>query len=312
MNLTEIKAEYKFRRKRNYKLITPCCGRSNKDGKFVNYEGLSDNYGYCHSCGKTTFPPKIFRNDNGEEVYWNEVTNKYEQVNGMVTKYIPPIRPKVETPIKYILDKIVMDSTNMEPENNLLYYIRNNYGHDATEDMIDEYLIGTDKSGYVIFWFIDIDDKVRKAKIIQYSEEGKRTSNIRSPYLNEHGYKACLFGEHLLKFSDKEKKIVLLVESEKTAIIASIVLPEYIWIAYGGINGLTNDKLKVLIGWKVLIIPDMSENAVSIINKKIPIMKDLGIKASIWDMTDGKTNEELKKEGLYNKDLEDIIRNFKK
>jgi hypothetical protein len=29
----------------------------------------------------------------------------------------------------------------------------------------------------------------------------------------------------------------------KTAIVGYINLPEYIWIAYGGINGLTKNKL---------------------------------------------------------------------
>jgi len=312
MDLTEIKTEYKFSRKRNYKMVTPCCGRTNKDGKFVNFEGLPDEYGFCHSCGKTTKPPKLYTNENGEEVYWNDVLNKYEKTSGMVTKHISKPYPKVETPIKYIPDKIVMESSNVEPENALLYFIRNKYGHEATEDMIDYYLIGTDEKGFAIFWLIDANTKVRKSKVIQYNANGKRTSNILSPYLNEQGYKACLFGEHLLYIADKSTVTVVLVESEKTAIIASIVLPDFLWMAYGGINGLTTDKLKALIGYRVLIIPDMSENAVTIINKKIPIMKDLGIKAHIWDMTEGKTDDELKEEGLYNQDLEDVLRNLKK
>jgi hypothetical protein len=312
MELTEIKTEYKFNRKRNYRLTTPCCGRTNKDGKFVNYEGLPDNYGFCHSCGKTTLPPKIYKNEKGEEVYWNTVLNRYENVNG---SFVPrPVAVKnttTEMPIKYIPDKILLDSTFVEPENNLLYFIRKTYGSDATEETIDNYYIGTDKNGYAIFWFIDINLKVRKSKVIQYNNQGKRTSNISSPYLNKDGYKTCLFGEHFLKNVDKLKDIIILVESEKTAIISSLVLPQYFWLAYGGINGLTDDKIKVLRGFRILIIPDMSANAVSIIYRKIHHMREQGFTVDIWDMTNGKTDDQLKQEGLYNQDLEDVIRNLK-
>ena len=54
INLMEQKL--KFEKKRNYGIITPCCGKSNKDGKFVNYQALPEQFGYCHSCGKTTLP----------------------------------------------------------------------------------------------------------------------------------------------------------------------------------------------------------------------------------------------------------------
>lgn len=42
----------------------------------------------------------------------------------------------------------------------------------------------------------------------------------------------CLFGEHLLK--KYPNKTVALVESEKTAIICSALMPDYIWLATGG------------------------------------------------------------------------------
>lgn len=40
------------------------------------------------------------------------------------------------------------------------------------------------------------------------------------------------FGEHLLQ--DKVNANVALVESEKTAVICALLLPEYIWLATGG------------------------------------------------------------------------------
>ena len=65
----------------------------------------------------------------------------------------------------------------------------------------------------------------------------------------------CLFGEHLLpQHSDKT---VALVESEKTAIICSAMMPQYLWLATGGKSGLTSERLSSLKGRKILVFPDI-------------------------------------------------------
>ncbi|MBK9025621.1 MAG: hypothetical protein IPL69_17065 [Saprospiraceae bacterium] len=46
------------------------------------------------------------------------------------------------------------------------------------------------------------------------------------------------------------------MESEKTAIIASVYLPQFTWLASGGKAGLTKDKLEVLKGRNVNLYPD--------------------------------------------------------
>ncbi|RLD80322.1 MAG: hypothetical protein DRJ07_10595 [Bacteroidetes bacterium] len=313
MKLDKIKLDLKFNQKRNFKLITPCCNKSNRDGKYINYMGMVDRYGYCHSCGKVSLPKQEYQDEKGEKYVWNENLEKFEKVfdTGMVNQTITehkPIDPSKKIELKYIDPSLVKESIQHQPENNLLAYIRKTYGDEKTERVINLYYLGTDAIGYTLFWNVDKNLMVRKAKAIKYDTSGKRTSKIRSPFLNEDGYKACLFGEHLLKFGDKDKDIYVLVESEKTAIISSIILPEYWWLAYGGINGLTSDKMKVLKGFRVLIIPDMSENAVSIIKNKLPLMMQLGIHAEIWDMIDGRSDEQLKQDLDYNNDLEDIIK----
>ena len=106
----------------------------------------------------------------------------------------------------------------------------------------------------------------------------------------------------------KAKKTIVLTESKKTDNIGYILFPKYVWAAYGGINGLTVNKVNPLIGHNLLIIPDRSENAVSIILNKIPFLISLAINAKIWDMTESKTDEQLKLEGIYNNDLEDVFR----
>ena len=64
----------------------------------------------------------------------------------------------------------------------------------------------------------------------------------------------CLFGEHLLK--KYPNKTVALVESEKTAIICSALMPDYIWLATGG-KSQFNERLKVLYGRDLVAFPDV-------------------------------------------------------
>ena len=310
MKLKKNEFDLKFRKKRDYKLTTPCCGRSNKDGKYVNYIGLEDNYGYCHSCGKTTLPLTIYEDDTGKTFVWDEIQSRYIPTNELNIKPLVALNQDkfIEPEIRFIEDKLVFDSLDFEPENNLLQYIRNTYGDEKTDDMIDNYFIGTTPNGKTQFWHIDINKKVRKDKVVLFNTKGKRTSDISATFLNSNGYKTCLFGEHLLSYSNKEKGIIILVESEKTAIISSILFPKYTWLSYGSINGLSKPKMDALIGYRVLIIPDISENAVAIVNKNILEMKKLNIDVTVWDMTGGRTDAQLKNDGEYGQDLEDLFR----
>lgn len=310
--LQKKEIELVFNIKRNYKIITPCCNKNNTDGKFVNYKNLSDAFGYCHSCGKTTLPPPIYIDENANEYYWNDLENKFEPTYLISERKIENQSEKI-VPIqkitqKFIDESIIWDYYRTAPENNLLQYLRITYGNEKTEDAKQTYALGTSNDKGVLFWSINSDLKVQKAKIAYYDANGKRTNKFKVPYKNEQGYFNCLFGAHLVYDAIKAKKIIVLTESEKTAVIGYILFPHYVWVAYGGINGLTENKLKPLIGHNGLIIPDMSEDAVSIILNKIPLLISFGINAKIWDMTDGKTDKQLKKEGIYNNDLEDVFR----
>ncbi|MBD0836531.1 DUF6371 domain-containing protein [Aestuariibaculum suncheonense] len=319
--LQRVDYKLEFERKRNIKLITPCCGKLNKDGKFVNFKGFPEAFGYCHSCGVSTVPPSLYKDDEGNEYIWNETTNNFEKhvtqlsydsVTQSSNTLIQSCVTSEEFPsknIKYIDYDVVRLFVENPKENNLLFYLRNTYPEDLVNSVKEMYHIGTGKDGGVVFWLINIEGNVQKAKVVYYGKDGKRTNYFKVPYKNENGYYSCLFGEHLLAF-DNHKPIVL-VESEKTAIVCAMELPNYRWLAYGGINGLTDTKLKPLIGEKVVIVPDMSEKAVAIMQKKLHDLKQLGIDAEIWDMTQGMSDEQLKEQGWYNCDLEDVFRGYK-
>lgn len=311
-----------FKKKRNLKLITPCCSKSNKNGKFVNYKDLRECYGYCHSCGKTTLPPTQYTDENGSIYEWDNLQSKFipsvlqssyksvgQSTDSDTSKRHTSGRSMVRK-LKYIEKEVVTRYVQVQPQNNLLSYIGKTYGEKNKEFVKNVYQLGTSKDRGVIFWSINKQQKVQKAKVVYYNKEGKRKQKFKVPYKNEDGYYSCLFGEHLLGLPEYKNKPIILVESEKTAVICAINLPKYNWLSYGGINGLTDAKLEVLKGENIILIPDMSSNAVSIMNKKLPLFSELGITVKIWDMTNGKTDEVLKEEGLHNCDLEDYFRGF--
>jgi hypothetical protein len=72
----------------------------------------------------------------------------------------------------------------------------------------------------------------------------------------EFELKQCFFGEHLL--TDNSKPVAI-VEGEKTAIIASVYLPQFIWIAAGALQGLTMEKCSILMGRSVVLYPDLNK-----------------------------------------------------
>ena len=168
-----------------------------------------------------------------------------------------------------------------------------------------KYKVGTSKhwDGATVFWQMDYQNRVRTGKIMLYNPTtGKR---IKEPYnhvtwvhsvLHKDGYnlKQCFFGEHLLP--EYKSRPVALVESEKTAIIASYYLPQFLWIASGGKNGCFNaNSLSVLAGRNVVLFPDLG--ATDYWQGKISLMKSYGINVQLFDYLEAKATENERKEG---------------
>ncbi len=136
------------------------------------------------------------------------------------------------------------------------------------EKLMNDYALGAAKDGSIIYWQMDTNGKVRTGKVMKYDRNtGRRIKDsgginwihsiMKKQQLLPEDYNLvqCLFGEHLLRMYPA--KVVALVESEKSALIASGVYPQYIWLATGGKSQLSIDKLKVLQGRTVIMFPDV-------------------------------------------------------
>lgn len=119
------------------------------------------------------------------------------------------------------------------------------------------YCIGTWSDGTTVFPQIDINGVVGTGKIIQYEPidgtliKGK-VSWIHVITETPKPSQQHLLGEHLLAGNTKK---VVLVESERDAVIASIVWPGCIVVACGGMYMLKPDLCAVLSGRDVALIP---------------------------------------------------------
>lgn len=319
--MKKLSINLEFSKKRNPNLITPCCGKKNRGSsgslKFVNYVGLPEQFGYCHSCGKATLLPTVYENENGNHFIYNQSLGKYEKLKDCSNILHTENRKKnrnenrTEKPQqKFIEEQIAIESIFVKPENNLLIYLRKTYGNKKTDKAKEEYLIGTHTDGATIFWEINKYLQVQKCKLSYYNKNGRRTERFNQIYTNKNGYYSCLFGEHLIIDNLKGKQTIILVESEKTAIVGSILIPKHTWLSYGGKNGFKKEKYDCLIGHKVLVIPDMENDSVNIMKNKVSELRKNGVLANLWDLTNGKSDEELINTGVYGNDLEDIFRNI--
>ena len=113
--------------------------------------------------------------------------------------------------------------------------------------------------------------------------------------------KQCLFGEHLL--IDKSKPVAI-VESEKTAIIASAYLPRFIWLAVGSLSNLSIEMCKILTGRKIILFPDLKG-----FEKWTNKAKELSDIAEfvVSDLLEHKASEQEREQGL---DIADYLLRF--
>lgn len=188
----------------------------------------------------------------------------------------------------------------------LYRYLCNVFGEEETVRLFQLYCIGTSAKwgGSAVFWQIDINGLIRTGKIMCYNpKNGHRIkepqafvswahSELRIP---DSHLKQCLFGEHLLKGASSFP--VMLIESEKTAIIMNHFIPDYIWLATGGKNGCFNrDAMQVLQGRDVTLIPDLGATE----QWKVELALLLGIckKVSVSDILERIATKEQRNQGL--------------
>ncbi|MGM9738170.1 MAG: DUF6371 domain-containing protein [Candidatus Cryptobacteroides sp.] len=237
----------------------------------------------CPGCEKRTFvryidvqtgeyvSTDVGRCDREEKCGYHKTPRDFFAENGLPSTkeyFFPKRKPEgLLRPGSFSTVKMeLVDSTRRNfSRNSLMCFLTKRFGSLMTDAAASCYKVGTSKywDGATVFWQIDIKGRCRTGKIMLYDPNtGHRVKNPTSkvmwvhklPMFSDFHLKQCLFGEHLL---EDNGKAVAIVESEKTAIIASIFFPDTVWLATGGLNNLREETTRCLMGRRIFLFPDL-------------------------------------------------------
>ncbi len=177
-------------------------------------------------------------------------------------------RVDVPGPVGYLPFEVMEKSVSRHKQCNLYPFLERLFREVVATELCQNYFIGANKDRNTVFWQVNQAGKVCQAKVMVYdAETGRRNKQTGANFAGkmildnqEANLSQCFFGEYLLSMDENVSKPVAIVESEKTAVIASIFYPDFIWIATGGKYGAkwTEGKVcKVLSGRKVILFPDL-------------------------------------------------------
>lgn len=265
----------------------PKCGRKHSFTRYIDTETniyIDEKVGICNraiKCGYHYTPKQFFENNPSYNQY--PYTINYSRLGFEIPSVHkfgisnPEQRLKELIPIKQIDNKYLLQT--LSKPSHFITFLFDNFPKEDVERVIKDYFIGGAMDNGVVFWQIDSNLRIRTGKIMQYNPQtGKRVkNNSTTQHLNNSTFKPltwvhselkkqnllpndwqltqCLFGEHLLiKYPQKP---IMLVESEKTSIIMSLYEPSFNWMATGGLNNLTENKIYPIRKQQITAFPDL-------------------------------------------------------
>lgn len=262
MELTNNNTAHRFElmryRHRADKPDCPSCGKSHRFSQYIDLlTGLpvGPGIGKCdrvnHCCYWLT-PREYFAShpEEREEYYAKASTIKCE--------------PEAEPPREYLPD------TGLAPY--MVTFRRSNFGQwlsriapsaEALERTAKAFQLTASVRGAIVFWYIDDSGRKCQGKMMWYGTDGHRrggASTVSYEMAKRGLMKAnvnmqkCLYG--VQQIASRHIDTVYVVESEKTAIVMTMLHPEYIWLATGGCSMLNRQVLGPLHDRRVMLIPD--------------------------------------------------------
>ena len=226
-------------------------------------EYLPEQVGCCNrinNCGYHYTPKQYFMDNPTENTL---------EIRNLIYKAFPASNI-IQDSFSTIPLSIFEKSLKHFERNNFVSYLKSLFYDDLAMQLVERFKIGTSKhwEGSTVFWQIDILGNIRAGKIMLYDGfTGKRQKdNTGKKYINwahsslklpQYNLQQCLFGEHQLKYETEEKTIAI-VESEKTAILMTALIPECVWLATGGLHNLKVERYKILAKRKVILFPDLN------------------------------------------------------
>ena len=220
-------------------------------------------------------------------------------------------------------------------KNNLARWLCTQFPEEQVAEVLARYRTGSTRDGRIIYWQIDEHGQVRAGKVMAYDLDGHRMKDGKGNVCWVHSMKIdgirfdemlapqCLFGLHLAsplplpRRGDSNTAMQdsppweglgeappCLVESEKTALIMSLVCPDRVWLATGGKANFKEQMLWPLLGYEVAVYPDadaLHDWAVRIAQLNRELGHRLYIPTGYYNLMD---HDEARREGW---DLADVV-----
>lgn len=256
---------------------------------------------HCFGCGKSgDVISYVMERDKMD--FKGAIKKLAESLHFHVTDKIPVKTERVQQePLKcpskpYYLNLIKVLGERERDSSDFCQFLHTIFSDEQVKEVVSRYHLGVTWDGHVIFWEIDRRGFIRAGKIMRYdTATGHRLRNgekdlpdwvhsrLRLSWQRSHAediapifcqigrknfiqpdkwkLSQVLFGEHLLHSAPKDIPVGI-VESEKTAVIMSLVKPSMVWLSCGGYSSLRTclcGSHDILLGRRVVLFPDKTK-----------------------------------------------------
>lgn len=266
----------------------PNCGSPLSFARYVDVttgQDLAPQYGYCNRREKCGYhnPP--------DHDYLKEYTKGTDSIvtsKDVLPEFIAP------TGTSYLDPRTVL-SIGGKYTDNLSRFLLETFAHSNVYRVLSRYFLGSVESWgdeATVFWQIDVDFRIRTGKVMLYNprtgkrvkEPNNRINWLHNPHqtlldedVEDYALRQVFFGTHLI---NQTSGVINIAESEKTAIINTIVKPNSTWLATGGLELINGERLEPLKGRKLVFYPDKGEAFGRWTEKLEPFRNDFDIEIS--------------------------------
>jgi hypothetical protein len=299
----------------------PACNTRNQFTRFVNTETgeyLPNHVGICNRASKCgyRYTAKQYYADNptaDTKLSGQSTKGKKRRVSnyGFADKSIIQTNSAdLQNKPDYIPFEHFTATLDNYDRNSFVRFLLNLFPDclEKVQEALKMYFVGTYED-YTCFASIDRQNRICRAKVIRFDRtSGKRlkgefdTSSLPAKLkLKENfQYKQIFFGEHLL--SKYPTKPVAIVESEKTAIIASLCLPDFVWLGCNSKQWLKVERLRRLGSRQIILYPDA--DGFTLWQQIAEDAKKQGLTVQVSNFIETRATTEQKKNGY---DLADYL-----
>jgi hypothetical protein len=287
---------------------------------------------HCYGCGKTgDVISYVMERDKMD--FKDAVKKLAESLHFSASSKIPTTQHRVQQDaVKYpskpnYLNLIKVLEERESDKSDFCHFLHTIFTEEQVKEVVSRYHLGTTYDKHVIFWQIDHRGFVRSGKIMKYdTATGHRLKNgdkdmpdwVHKRLMNQ--YDRChsedvasifcqigskkfiqpdkwhlnqvLFGEHLLHDTPKDIPVGI-VEAEKTAVIMSVVRPDYVWLSCGGYSSLRTCLLgshDILLGRKIRLYPDKKKDIDFCAGWEKLVKKEFNdLRAEVWNKLEDTT-----------------------